>query len=156
MKSKFLVAFVIVPAFLLVSCLKHKPLPNYPIAGRKWQEVKLWIYHKTYHGLVFSDTTYPRSAFDTLDYIQFFNTGTVQTGSHYYYSLHAGLYNGDPAHPYFSETRGFMPWRSVYLVAPTGFNADTVYYNGRDSLRIHSFQRDVNQYYDEMDAYYTR
>ena len=115
----------------------------------------MWLYHKTYHGLIFNDTTYNRSAFDSLDYAQFFNDGNVKMASHYYYSLHDGMSNGDPSNLYFSDTRSFITWRSLYLINPTGFDADTVYYNGRDSLRIHSF-RNNGLFYDEMDAYYTR
>jgi hypothetical protein len=129
---------------ILSSCCKRNPGPNYPIAGAQWQEVKLYIYHKTYHGLIFHDTTYTRSAFDFMDYVQFSNNGSVSRASHYSLSFNGG-----------GLDNSFTPWRSLYLINYTGFNADTVYYNGRDTLRIHSFQNN-GLFYDEMDAYYTR
>ncbi|MBS1530264.1 MAG: hypothetical protein JSU01_08150, partial [Bacteroidetes bacterium] len=142
MRKKY--GLLILSLFILSSCCKRDPGPNYPISGAKWQEVKLWIYHKTYHGLIFNDTTYTRSAFDFMDYVQFSNNGSVSRASHYSFSFHGGGLNSS-----------FTPWRSLYLIDYTGFNADTVYYNGRDTLRIHSFQQSYPYlFYDEMDAYY--
>jgi hypothetical protein len=152
--------YYLLPLFLsiLSSCwwgAKRDPKPNYPIAGAKWQEVKLSIYNKTYHCLIFHDTTYQRPAFDTLDFAQFFNNGTAYMASHYDYSLHDSMYNGDPSHPYFYDTRGFIPEGSLYIIGSPGVRLDTVYYNGHDSLRIRS-SRDNGMYYNEMDIYYAR
>lgn len=142
MRKKY--ALLLLFPLVLSACCKEKPKPTYPIAGAPWQEVKLRIYHESYHGLIFNDTTYTRSAFDFLDYVQFFNDGRVDRASHYAVSLLNGVPNSS-----------FTPWRSLYLIDYTGFNADTVYYNGHDTLRIHSFQNN-GLFYDEMDAYYTR
>jgi len=144
MRKKY--ALLLLCPLILSSCWwgkRQDPKPGYPIAGAQWQEVKLYLYHKSYHGLIFHDTTYTRSAFDFMDYCQFSNNGSVSRASHYSFSLHGG------------GLSSFTPWRSLYLIGYTGFNADTVYYNGRDTLRIHSFQNN-GLFYDEMDAYYTR
>jgi hypothetical protein len=153
MRKKYHLLFLL--PLILSSCLKRNTGPNYPIAGAKWQEVKLWIYHKTYHGLIFNDTTYTRSAFDFLDYAQFSNNGSVNRASHYSFSLHEGLVEIAPPDQYLSDGSSFIPWRSLYLIGSSGPTTDTVYYNGRDSLRIHSFHN-TGLFYTEMDAYYTR
>jgi hypothetical protein len=134
---------------------KRDPEPNYPISGAKWHEVKLWVYHKAYDGFIFADTTYQRAAFDTLDYVQFFNNGSLKIASHVYYPFDSSGKFSDPPAQYYSYTDNFVLWRSLYLVNRSGLNADTVFYNGSDSLRIHSFYNN-NLYYDEADAYYTR
>ena len=159
MRNRYLRILLILLLPFLTSCWwwgkKHDPGPNYPISGAKWQEVRLWVYHKAYDGFIFSDTTYQRSAFDSLDYVQFFNNGSLKIASHVYYPLDAsGKFNNPPVQ-YSPGIAYFIPWRSSYLIDPSPFHADTVYFNGSDSLRIHSFYNN-NLYYDEADAYYTR
>ena len=115
------------------------------------------MYHETYDGFIFIDTTYQRSAFDSLNYVQFFNDGSLNIASNVYYPFNvSGKLTQRPTQ-YESYNYYFIPWRSSYLINQTAFHADTVFFNGRDSLRIHSFYND-NQalYYDEVDAYYTR
>lgn len=156
MSKKYSLLLLLLP-LILSSCWKRNPGPSYPISGVQWQEVKLHIYHKTYHGLIFNDTTYTRSAFDFLDYVQFFNDGTLKINSNIYYPLDA---SGELSVPPIQNGNGystgnFVLWRSLYLIDPSPFHADTVYYNGKDSLRIHSFQN-TGLFYNEADAYYTR
>lgn len=134
---------------------RHDPKPHYAISGAKWQQVKLYVYHKTYHGLIFNDTTYQRSAFDTLNFVQFFDDGSLTIASNVYVPLDVSGALTDPPYQYFEYRARFGQLQSLYLINPDGFHADTVFYNGKDSLRIHSF-KNTNLYYNEVDAYYTR
>jgi hypothetical protein len=158
MANRYLRILLILLLPFLTSCLwrvKRDPGPNYPISGAKWQQVKLRVYHKAYDGFIFTDTTYQRTAFDSLDYVQFFNNGSLKIASHVYYPFDASGRFSDPPTQYYSYVYNFVPLRSFYLVNLTGLHADTVFYNGSDSLRIHSFYNN-NLYYNEVDAYYTR
>src|SRR3569833_1212359 len=158
-KKYYLLPTTLFP-LILSSCLwskKHDPKPHYPISGAKWQQVKLYVYHKTYHGLIFNDTTYQRSAFDTLDYVQFFDDGTVNIASKVYDPLNTSGALSNPPYQYYAIPCRFGKVGPLYLFNPDGFHADTVFYNGSDSLRIHSFGLIYPYlYYNEVDAYYTR
>src|SRR5579862_4653494 len=83
--NKYLWLILIVPASFITSCLKHKPLPQYPISGKKWQQVKLRVYGINNGDVIFRDTTYTQSAFDTLDYVEFNNYGNCTIGSGSYH-----------------------------------------------------------------------
>jgi hypothetical protein len=157
--NKYLSLILIIISVFITSCLKfgeHKPLPNYPISGKKWQQVKLRVYGVNNGGVVFKDTTYSRSAFDTIDYVQFNNSGycTISSGSYYIFYPSGAL--GTPpgeggmiGYSFAKNASGYI----IYTGAPH-HGGYTVYLQS-DTLRIHAVSN--NYLYDDMtDAYYIR
>ena len=149
-----LILVALVP--LMTSCFKVKPLPQYPISGAKWYQVKLVSYNLSYNGSKSDDTIYQKSAFDTTeDFAQFFNSGECHVGSGSYHVFYPSGALGATPH-----SGGVIYWNfskvgSVYVIG-TGItlNRDTAYLKS-DTLRIHQ-AFDNDQFYYVTDAYYTR
>ena len=111
-------------------------------------------YNLKYSGVIYDDTTYQRSAFDSLDFAQFNNFGTVfiSSGSNtiFYPSGALGATLGNRAFVVF----GFSKVGTAYIIS-TGLTRDTAYQVAPDTLRIHQ-ALDNDQFYYVTEAYYTR
>jgi hypothetical protein len=159
MSNKYLRLILIALIPFITSCFwpnKRQPLPQYSISGNKWQQVKLRSYNLKYSGVIYDDTTYQRPAFDSLDFAQFNNNGTVIISSSSYHIFYpSGALGATPGEGA-SVSYGFSKVGTAYLIGTgTTLTRDTAYQTSTDTLRIHS-AFDNDQFYYVTDAYYTR